>query len=150
MPADDACLSQIITLTVTVSILFMTPTTVYVVADTSDWHQKPCGAEGAAALAEYLSGGATLTSLDLGYNKQLGSAGGTAIAAALRVNTALQTLNLQWTGLDAEAGKALAEALKVNTTLKKLNLKSNFSMGDAAKQALRDAVAGRDGFELKM
>ena len=25
----------------TVSILFITPTTVYVVAETSDWHQKP-------------------------------------------------------------------------------------------------------------
>ena len=29
------------TLTITVNILFITPTTVYVVAETSCWHQKP-------------------------------------------------------------------------------------------------------------
>ena len=34
-------MSHIKTLTVIVSILFITPTTVYVVADTRLWHQKP-------------------------------------------------------------------------------------------------------------
>ena len=38
----------------------------------------------------------------------------------------------------------------MNTTLKTLELRLNDGMGDAAKQALRDAVAGRDGFELKV
>lgn len=41
MPAGLACLSHTSTFSVTVSILFITPTTVYFVAETSDWHQKP-------------------------------------------------------------------------------------------------------------
>ena len=92
---------------------------------------------------------ATLTSLNLSSN--LGPEGGDAIAAALRVNTALETLDLSLTGLDAEAGRALAEALEVNTTLWTLKVQSFYDMGDmgdAAKQALRDAVAWRYGFEL--
>ena len=64
------------------------------------------------------------------------------------MNTALQTLELTYTGLDTEDGKALAAALEVNTALKKIELFGNLGMGDAAKQALRDAVAGRDGFWL--
>ena len=41
IPSADACLSQMRTLTKTVSILFITPTTEYAVAVMSDWHQKP-------------------------------------------------------------------------------------------------------------
>ena len=41
MPRLLACLSQMSTLTVTVSILFITPTTVYEVAVTKDWQRKP-------------------------------------------------------------------------------------------------------------
>ena len=41
MPEVEACLSHMSVLTITVSILFITPTTVYVVAETRDWHQKP-------------------------------------------------------------------------------------------------------------
>ena len=41
MPVIEACFSQMRTFTVTVSILFMTPTTEYVVAVTTLWHQKP-------------------------------------------------------------------------------------------------------------
>ena len=51
-------------------------------------------------------------------------------------------------GLDAEAGKAIASALNVNAVLKKIDMRANFGLGEDAKQLLRDAVAGRDGFEL--
>ena len=44
---------------------------------------------------------------------------------------------------------AIAEALRVNHTVKKVNLGKN-NIGDAGKEALREAVKGRDGFELSM
>lgn len=49
MPLADACLSQMSTLTVTVSILFITPTTVYVVAE-----QRLGGGEGGVLGGEVL------------------------------------------------------------------------------------------------
>ena len=49
-----------------------------------------------------------------------------------------------------DGAKAIAEALKVNAVLTKLNLQYNRSMGDAGKQAVRDAVKDRSGFELEL
>jgi hypothetical protein len=48
-----------------------------------------------------------------------------------------------------EGAIAIAEALKVNTVLTKLDLEYN-SMGDAGKQAVRDAEKGRSGFRLEL
>ena len=44
----------------------------------------------------------------------------------------------------------IAEALKVNPVLTKLNLQYNSTMGDAGKQAVRDAVKDRSGFVLEL
>ena len=48
-----------------------------------------------------------------------------------------------------EGAKAIAEALKVNPVLTKLDLKGNY-LGEAGKQAVRDAVKDRSGFELDL
>jgi hypothetical protein len=43
--------------------------------------------------------------------------------------------------------KAIAEALKANAVLTKLDIQAN-NMGDAGKQAVRDALKDRNGFVL--
>ena len=48
-----------------------------------------------------------------------------------------------------EGAAALASALRVNAVLKSIDLRFN-RLGDEGKGAIRDAVSGRVGFELKM
>ena len=48
-----------------------------------------------------------------------------------------------------EGAMALASALRVNGVLKSINLEYN-NLGDEGEKAIRDAVSGRVGFELKM
>ncbi len=45
--------------------------------------------------------------------------------------------------IGVDGAKAIAEALKVNAVLTKLDLKYNSNLGDAWKQAMRDAVKDR-------
>ena len=90
-----------------------------------------------------------MTNLRLGGNS-IGEDGAKAIAEALKVNPVLTTLGLSENRIRAEGAKAIAEALKVNAVLTKLNLKYNSTMGDAGKQAVRDAVKDRSGFVLEL
>ena len=63
----------------------------------------------------------------------------------------LTELNLRDKGLGPTEGLVLAELVKGSTTLKKLDVSGFFNrLGDEAMQLLRDAVSGRDGFELKL
>ena len=62
----------------------------------------------------------------------------------------LTELNLGWNSIGREGAKAIAEALKVNPVLTKLNLQYNSTMGDAGKQAVREAVKDRSGFVLEL
>ena len=62
----------------------------------------------------------------------------------------MTTLYLQRNSIGDDGAKAIAEALKVNAVLTKLNLQYNSTMGDAGKQAVRDAVKDRSGFELEL
>ena len=48
-----------------------------------------------------------------------------------------------------EGVTALASALEVNRVLTDLNLFHN-NLGDEGKGVIRDAVSGREGFELQM
>ena len=97
---------------------------------------------------------AVLTKLWLGYNN-IGVDGAKAIAEALKVNAVLTELCLDWNNIGAVGAIAIAEALKVNAVLTKLDIRINYSMGDAGKQAVRDAVKDRGegpecGFELEL
>ena len=86
---------------------------------------------------------------------RIGVDGAKAIAEALKVNPVLTILELggklgdMLGGIGDDGAKAIAEALKVNPVLTKLDLRFN-NMGDAGKQAVRDAVKDRSGFELRM
>ena len=61
---------------------------------------------------------------------------------ALAVNRSLTSLNMRFCGLDDDAVTHLLEGLKSNSTLHTLDLRGN-CFNDAAKNALRDAAAGR-------
>ena len=65
----------------------------------------------------------------------------------LRTNTLTQ-LELTGKSLGPTEGFVIAELVKFSTVLKKLNLMGNSDLRDA-KQLMRDAVSGRDGFELR-
>ena len=62
--------------------------------------------------------------------------------------TQLDLGNSSWRVADGEArGRAVARLLRVSGSLATLDLDYN-NIGDAAKQSLRDAVQGRQGFQL--
>ena len=105
--------------------------------------------EGAKAIAEALKINAVVTTLRL-WKNSIGDEGAIAIAEALKVNAVLTTLFLGKNRFGPEGAIAIAEALKVNAALTKLDLKYNSNMGDAGKQAVRDAVKDRSGFELDL
>ena len=132
-------------------------------------------AEGARAIAEALgSGKAVLTSLDVGGNNldeeaalgivkaarqhdrmtsfglagcKIGPTGAKEIADYVQFTAVLTNLNLELNSLGPEGGKAIAEALETNAVLTKIDVRAN-SLDEAAKQSVRDAVSGREGFEL--
>ena len=81
-------------------------------------------------------------------HRRVGILSGIVIAKLIEVNTVLTSLDLSYNNLQSEGGKALASALEVNTVLTKLDVRAN-QLG-ASQQLLRDAVCGRDGFELLM
>ena len=49
-----------------------------------------------------------------------------------------------------EGAAALGEGLKFNAVLTKLNLQLNVGLGEEVKQAVKDAVSGREGFQLEL
>ena len=82
------------------------------------------------------------------YGNGIGDDGAKAIAEALKVNPVLTSLDLYGNfSIGDDGARAIAEALKVNPVLTKLDLQYN-NLGDAGKQAVREAVKGRSGFEL--
>ena len=96
------------------------------------------GPTGAAEIAEYMSGSAVLTELDLSCNRigNEGAEGAEALASALRANAVLTHLNLEGDlGVDR---RGWAPPRGVKPVLYK------------EQRVLRDAVSGRVGFELKM
>ena len=75
--------------------------------------------------------------------------GAKALAEALKVNATVEYLDLIDCGIGDDGAAALAEALRSNTSLTELDLRSN-GISWQGKQLLRDAVAGREGFELQL
>jgi Ran GTPase-activating protein (RanGAP) involved in mRNA processing and transport len=100
------------------------------------------GAAGVQALAAVLKTNTTLTSLDLDSN-QLGDTGAQALTEALKTNTTLTSLDLSGNQLGDVGVQALAEALKTNTTLTRLNLGNNQpgKVGKAAEREIEGYLA---------
>lgn len=72
-------------------------------------------------------------------DNDVGDRGAIAVFRALRVNTSLLSLSLQYLGLGDQAMCALAAMLRYNSTLTKLDLQGN-RIGPLGVQALCDAV----------
>ena len=104
------------------------------------------GNKEAIEMAEVLPRFPALTSLDVGQN-QIGPEGARAIGESLRVNGSLTSLNLAANKLGPEGATALAAGVAVNGSLTKLDVRYN-SLDDAAKDALKAAARGKEGFEL--
>ena len=95
-------------------------------------------------------------SLDLSYNLLCGvqygqgtytAKGIKAVADALRVSGSLTSLNLRSNSIGAEGAKSVADALGVNGSLTSLDIRDN-ALGESGVAALREAVNGRDDFDL--
>ena len=106
------------------------------------------GPDAGAGVAEVLRRGVVRLHLN---GNALGDAGVEALAAAFKegAGAKLQTLDLQYNGITAQGAQALAGCLAACGSLRELHLYDN-ELDDAAKQTLREAVAGREGFELRM
>ena len=98
-------------------------------------------------VAEILKSNTSVTEVFLFRNKEIGDEGAKAFAEALKVNATVERLDLDECGIGDDGAAAFAEALRSNTSLTMLNLGGN-GIGEQGKQLLRDAVAGREGFEL--
>ena len=99
------------------------------------WHHSSYGRR---ILRQLRENDARLTELTL-LRHGLGTASAAALAEALKANTKLRVLDLDFNGIDNVGAAALAEALKVNKTLSTLRLDSN-KIGDAGARALAEAL----------
>ena len=80
----------------------------------------------------------------------LGPVDATLIASDALVSRVLTDLDLSYNHIGPDGAKALADALQSGTSvLTKLDVRSS-GLDEEAKQALRDAVKEREGFELKV
>ena len=106
-----------------------------------------------------------LTSLDVGYNGITGDAARELAAVVLGKPTLesfckiplkqlradeLTELDLSYKGVGMPGALVLAGLLPVSEALTSVDLSYNSSMGDEGEAALREAVRGRAGFELKL
>jgi len=80
----------------------------------------------------------TVTSLNLSSNNLLGEGGGQAIAAALRLNSTVTSLDLWDNWLGEGGGQAIAAALRETHTLTELNLGDN-SLGEGGESVVRES-----------
>ena len=105
------------------------------------------GDEGAKALAAGVASSGSMATLYLGGNS-IGNVGANALAEAVRVSGSLEYLDLYNNRIGDEGAKALAAGVAASGSMATLYLGGNSRIGAAAKQALRDAVRGRQGFQL--
>ncbi|KAG0274110.1 hypothetical protein BGZ96_004491, partial [Linnemannia gamsii] len=96
------------------------------------------GAKEFAPLAEALKTNSTLTTLDLQYNK-VGPHEVQAMAEALRTNSTMITLHLGNNMIGDSGAQSLSVALRTNSTLITLSLDHN-SIGDEGAQVLSEAL----------
>jgi Ran GTPase-activating protein (RanGAP) involved in mRNA processing and transport len=102
---------------------------------------------GFAPLAEALATNTSLTELTLGYS--IDAIAGSAIAAALRTNQSLKSLDLQCSNLGPSGLQQLADALVVNKTLTWLGLMTS-RVDSAGVKVLAHALQQRQGVGIEI
>ena len=100
------------------------------------------GDEGARMISkELLADGCAVENLNL-YQSDIGDAGASALAEALRSNTVLERIYLDANKITDVGAMALAEGLRANNTLTILGIEGN-PIGDAGTRAIADALADK-------
>eukprot|EP00727_Mastigamoeba_balamuthi_P002505 m51a1_g12251 putative nod3 protein (713) ;mRNA; r:154245-157031 len=94
---------------------------------------------GLQELAAALRSNTAVTSLNLSWNA-IGDPGTAIVADILRENTTLTSLNLSYNGIGDKGARVLAEALGTSTTLKTLSLAGN-AIGDEGARQVAQALA---------
>lgn len=89
-------------------------------------------------LCDALKVNTALQTLDVSYN-ELGDDGVRALSDALKVNTALQSLDVSGNQFGVYGARALGDAVKVNTVLQTLDVRGNWIGIDGAR-AFSDAL----------
>ena len=112
--------------------------------------QKGLGDAEARVIGSLLTVNTSLTKLSVAGNK-LGNEGAQAIGSALKESkvSKLKELDIQYNGIGPDGAKVIAAFCAVSASLTKLNVNCNI-LGDKGEAALREAVAGREGFHLQI
>ena len=96
----------------------------------------------ALAAADRSTPVSALTQLDLSHN-EIGPDGCTSIAQAVRFNSTVRDLNLEFCGTGTKGAVAFAEALRRSKTLRKLNITGN-GIDVSGIRALGEAIEGKE------
>lgn len=109
------------------------------------------GDQGTTILCDALreSGVSKIQELSL-YSNDTGPDGARAVAALCAVQASLTSLNLEWNKLGPEGAATLASGISVSSSLSALNVRGRNFLGKEGEHVLRDAVEGREGFDLKL
>ena len=97
------------------------------------------GNAGAKKVAKLIKRNTHLASLILIANKDIGMEGWMAIGEALKWNSHITTLSLDYNDIDDAAISALAEGLSANRSIQSLDLEGN-DISDAGARMLLDAI----------
>ncbi|XP_064651778.1 glutamate-rich protein 3-like isoform X5 [Lineus longissimus] len=98
------------------------------------------GNAGASHVARMIAFDTPISTLNLTGNMNIKRAGWQSISEALKHNTHLRVLTLDYTMLGDEGVEILAEALKQNTTLRTIDLEGNF-ISDKGGDAILDLLS---------
>jgi Ran GTPase-activating protein (RanGAP) involved in mRNA processing and transport len=84
-------------------------------------------------------------------SKRIGPAGARALAEYISGSGSLTSLNLQLNAIGPEGASAIADALRANGTLTLLQLQGNNNLGDEGRDAVRSAASEHGpGFRLEL
>ena len=117
---------------------------------TWDLSNERLGPEIAKPLAEYISVSASVTKIFVGWNR-LRDEGTIILCDALRESTVskVEELSLHNNDIGRHGAKAIAALCTVCASLTKILVQGN-KLGDEGGKLLREAVQGREDFELEL
>ena len=96
--------------------------------------------KGAVNVADLISANTNIRTLGLTGNKNIGITGWLAIADALRNNTRILSLSLDYNDLGDAGAAILAEALRENTSVRELDLEGN-KIGEEGASRILEMLA---------
>ena len=110
-----------------------------------DLQDSAIGDVGAKAIAEAIGASSSLAELKLDGNS-IGDEGAKALAAGVAASGSMALLDLNHNNIGDEGAKALAAAVAASGSMTLMVCLDSNNTGADAKQSMRDAVQGRQGF----